>query len=63
MSQSPSARRELIRKECERRGIKIIERGRTFHLVGPGVDIVVVDLATLTVDCLAPHLVLDWKAA
>jgi len=38
-------RRANVRRECEKRGIRVEPVGKAWRLRGPGVDLVVVDLA------------------
>ncbi len=38
-------RRANVRRECEKRGIKVEQLGKAWRLRGPGVNLVVSDLA------------------
>lgn len=45
-----------IKAECARRGIAIRRPSKhCWHLIGPGVDLLVADLASVTPDNLAPY--------
>jgi len=46
---------EEIRATCARRGIAIVKRGQTFHLVAPGVSVLATDLADLNAMDLTPY--------
>lgn len=50
-------RRREIRQECDRRGLRIRPYGNAWWIEGLGVNIVAVDLASITVQDLTPHLV------
>jgi hypothetical protein len=52
-------RADNIRRLCEQRGIRIIPRGRAFHVVGPGVDILCADLRTVSESDLTPAKLLS----
>ena len=49
-------RREWITLECERRSIRIERRTQSFRLSGPGVSVLVHDLADLNDTDLTPFL-------
>ena len=48
--------RAIVLAECQRRGITIQQQGKAWVLRGPGVDLLVADLASVTLDNLEPHL-------
>lgn len=54
---TPEQQRQAVRNECERRGICITPTGKAaFHLAGPGVDLLVADLAFVDLSNLAPAM-------
>ncbi len=50
-------RRREIRRECDRRGLRIRPYGNAWWIEGLGVNIVAVDLASITIQDLTPQLV------
>ena len=53
--QQRQQRRDAIMAECARRGITIEQRGQSWLLLGPGVDLTAADLANLEVHDIAPY--------
>lgn len=47
-------KRELVRAECARLGIKIEQRGEAFRMRSAGVDITVTDLSWVKLTDLSP---------
>ena len=50
-------RRREIRRECDRRGLRIRPYGNAWWIEGMGVSIITHDLADMAIKELAPHLV------
>lgn len=48
-------RRQRVRQECQERGIAIRQRGKAWHLSGPGIDLLTADLANVEPSLLKPY--------
>jgi len=47
--------RDVMRDECRRRGLKLVQTGLAWRITGVGVDMSVADLAMLDAEALAPY--------
>ena len=47
-------KREELRKEIERRGLRCVQQGKGWRVIGQGVDIVAADLAYIDASQLSP---------
>ena len=56
-SERQEKNRQLIRRECDRRGLRIRPYGNAWWIEGMGVSIITHDLADMAIKELEPHLV------
>ena len=61
MSNKDDERRAVIREECLRRGVRIVQYGRGWWLEGIGVNVVANDLANVTPSDLLPVRIADRR--
>jgi len=60
--QTDEHRRQTVRDECHRRGIRITASGKAaFRLTAPGVDLLTTDLALVDLRSLEPVLGEGWS--
>jgi hypothetical protein len=62
MDRQQQARERQARNLIERHGCRLIQHGRVWRVVGPGTDVLIADLAWLSVRDFAPLLVRDEEA-
>lgn len=55
MKTTQELKREEVRKEIERRGLRCIQQGKAWRVFGIEVDLLVADLAALDVASLQPY--------
>ena len=49
-------KREAVRQEIKRRGLRCVQQGKAWRVYGLDVDIITVDLASIEPSSLAPYV-------